>query len=600
MAELDDYLDEWAGHARHLSWDQPWDTVFDEEGAGGSWFTGATLNIADNCIDRHLPELRDTVAFYWEGEPGDRRAITYGDLCDEVTALAGALSEMGVCSGDRVALHMGMTPEWVVALLACARLGAVSSVLAVSLPPDSLSDRIEDLSPRVLITQDGSWRHGVILPLKSRADEALAAGHGVDHTLVVRRTGIDVDWYEGDRWYDDVIGSSPKERPARPVPSTHPLFISYVANRRGRPTGIVHGSGGFLTSASALYRIGLSSGRANEVLWCAIDNAWVAGPLALFGALACGATSVLYEGMLDTPTHARAWEMVQRYGVTSFLTTPSVARRLRSWEDALPGSFDLSSLKYVLTIGESLEPETRTWLYADVGSKKIIVGDGWGQTELGGVARIDDTCSGDPLPDAALDVVDESGASVSPGEMGELVLRRPWPGTLLGINGDDETEPSPHWDRYPGVYATRDWARREPDGALTLLGRMDRYVSVSGQLVSLTEVGEVLREHPFVRDVEILEGPGIGGGESFVACVTLVDEAVPGPDLARDLRAHLHEIVGGLARPRMVAFVEEFPVDVSSDDRRSALKGLCAAATDDPVQITASQLRTAALSQGSG
>lgn len=598
MAEVTEVLDQWALHAQLLSWDRPWDAVFEGEGARGVWFPGGALNVANNCIDRHLPELKNVAAFYWEGEPGDRRTITYGDLYEEVTAFAGALAEMGVRPGDRVALHMGMVPEWVVAMLACARIGAIFSVLAVSLPPDALIDRIEELSPRVLVTQDGSWRHGVMLPLKARADEALAAGRGVDYTIVVRRTGIDVAWYEGDRWYEEVIESSPHHSSVERVDSNDPLFVAYVADRRGRPTGVVLGSGGFLTYATTLHRIGLTLGRPDDVLWCAVDNAWVVGPShAVFGALSSGATSVLYEGMLDTPACERAWEIVQRYRVTSLVTSPSVARRLRSWEDALLQSFDLSSLSYVLTIGESLDPETRKWLHEDVGSKKVTVGDGWGQTELGGIALIDQTCGGDELPDLGLDVVDEAGVPIGSDRTGELVLRHPWPGTFLGTKGDDDTELSPYWARHSGVYATRDWARREHDGSLTLLGRMDRYVSISGQLVSLTEVGEVLGEHPFVRAVEIVEERGRGGGEGFVACVSLDDDVPPSQDLARDLRAHVHEILGGLARPQTIAFIDQFPADIAPEERRNALRALCATTTQDPIYISAAQLRASAVAQ---
>jgi acetyl-CoA synthetase len=600
MAERADVLGEWASHAAILSWDRSWDAVFQGEGSRGTWFAGGTLNIAGNCVDRHIPRFKNAVAFYWEGEPGDRRTVTYGDLHEEVTAFAGALIQMGVRPGDRVALHMGVVPEWAVAMLACARIGAVSSVLAISLPPDALVDRIADLQPRVLVTQDGAWRHGVILPLKARADESLAAGPGVENTIVVRRTGVDVAWYEGDCWYEEVIHSSPGHSELEAFDTNHPLLIVYVANHRGRPTGIVLGSGGFLTCATALHRIGFSSRRSDEVLWCAVDSSWVAAVShAVFGALSSRATSILYEGMLDSPTHARAWQIIQRYRATSLLTSPSVARRLRSWEDALPQSFDLSSLRCMLTGGEPLDQETRKWLYEDVGSKNVVVGNGWGQTELGGMVSIDHTCGGEELPDPGLDVVDQKGVSVGSSRTGELVLHHPWPGSFLGINGgDDGTALSPYWDKYPGIYATRDWARRERDGSLVLLGRMDRHVSISGQLVSLSEVGEVLIEHPFVQDVEIVEQVGRGGGEGLAACVTLIDEVSPSRDLARGLRTHVQEILGGLARPQSIAFVEEFPAEIAPEERRSALRTLCATSTDGPLEITAAQVRAAVAAQG--
>src|SRR6266511_1143370 len=322
-------LERWAAAAGRISWRQPWHAAYEPGERGGRWFPGATLNAAENCVDRHLPELANKVAFYWEGEPGDRRRITYGELHREVCAFAEALRALGIVAGDRVALYLGLLPETVVAMLACARLGAVHALMASAMPADALADRLADFEPKVLVTQDGAWRHGMILPLKARADEAITAASGVEHTVGVRRTGIDVAWYEGDRWYDELLagprpGTAAASEPPQSVPADHPLLVVYIANRRGRPTGIVHGTAGFLVYAAELHASGLGPEEEEGTFWCAVEPAWVGGQShLLYGPLACGATSVIYEGMLDTPSHSRTWELIERYRVAALMTTPS-------------------------------------------------------------------------------------------------------------------------------------------------------------------------------------------------------------------------------------------------------------------------------------
>jgi len=597
-------LRQWEEIARTLVWRRPWDEVHAPDARGGRWFPGGTLNASESCLDRHLPELADRVAFHWEGEQGDRRTITYGGLHADVCALADGLRSLGVEPGDRVALYMGLIPETIVAMLACARVGAVHAVMASALPADGVADRLADLDPKVLVTQDGAWRHGVILPLKARADEALTAAAGVDHTVVVRRTGIDVEWFEGDRWYDELVarrrpGSSPpRELPA--LASDHPLLVVYIANRRGRPTGIVHGTGGFLTYAAALHAGAFSPG-LDEVLWCAVEIGWITGQShAVYGPLACGATSVAYEGMLDTPTRARAWEVIERYGVTSLVTTFSALRSLRGSVDSRPREGQLASLRRVVTAGEATDPEVLAWLVTQIPSGADVA-DGWGQTELGGGVHFTSPTSDlAAVPPAGLDVVDAEGASVRVGATGELVLRHPWPGAFVGIQNEDTEVAARYWGHLDGVYATGDRAMPAPGGSLVFLGRVDPVVSVSGQLVSLTEIREALLEHPFVGDAEIVERVDRESGPSLAACVVLADSLAGGEELARSLRGHVRERLGGLAQPRLVAFLDAFPEEVDGDARRVALGLLCSSASGGEAHFTTEEVRVAATRVASG
>ena len=589
----DDPLRRWEEVAGSLGWRRRFETVHEPGERGGRWFPGGTLNVSENCLDRHLPELADRVAFFWEGEPGDRRVVTYAELHREVTGFAAGLRRLGLASGDRVAIYTGFLPETIVAMLACARLGATHALLASALPPDALADRLADLDPKVLVTQDGSWRHGVVLPLKARADEAVAAAAGIEHTIVVRRAGIDVGWYEGDLWFDDVRAYPDTTEPEA-FPADHPLAVAYIANRRGRPTGIVHASGGLIAYAAELHRNGLVAD-SNGVYWCAVEPAWLAGQThGVYGPLACGATSVVYEGMLDTPSHDRTWAVIERYQVASLMTTPSVVRSLHRWADSPPARERLASLGRIVTGGESIDRELRSWLTNEVAGPDAVVADAWGQTELGGIVRLLDE-GRDALPDAGLDVVDHAGASLPVGERGELVLRRPWPGMFLGV-WNDEGGAAPYWDRFPGAYATGDWARRENDGSLSLLGRIDPVVSISAQLVSLAEVRDALLEHPYVAHAEIVERIDRHAGPSVAACVVLADSLAAGDGLARVLREHVRERVGGLAQPRLVAFVDAFPADVDEETRRLALRMLCAAASGDEAHFSVTELRAAASS----
>ncbi|HEU5144477.1 MAG TPA: AMP-binding protein, partial [Dermatophilaceae bacterium] len=533
---------DWRRAAALVDWGRVFDRVWEPDGIRGRWFPGGTLNVSVSCVDRHAAAHPDRVAIRWEGEPGDLRDITYAELLGEVSTLARALRSLGVEPGDVVALHLGWVPEVVVAMLACARVGAVHAVLPTPLPAEALADRLEGLAAKVLFTQDGAWRRGTVLPLKVRADEALTAVAGIEHTIVVRRTGIDVAWYEGDRWYHDLVagGRGRARRPggeAADLPSDHPLLLMNLANRRGRPVVVTHGAAPILVSAAAIHEWGVGEG---DTIWCAGDVSWL-GVVAhgVYGPLSRGVSAVMYEGTLDVPTHARAWEILRRHGVTTLLTTPSVLRTMRGWAPALgAGVHAPETLRRVVTFGESAEPALREWATTELGQGRVTVADGWGQVELGGIVHLDLPLDAQALPDVGVAVVDSSGSPVPDGQAGELVLTRAWAGEMLPATGAVAAATDSHWTTLPGRYTTGDRVRRAADGSIEYLGRTDEVVSLSGQLVSISEVKETLLDHPFVKQADVVERRDHQGGRYLAAAVVLDPAMGPAGDLtaiARDL-----------------------------------------------------------------
>jgi acetyl-CoA synthetase len=580
----------WAAVAETLAWTTPPASLYEPVDRLGRWFRHGTLNAAVNCVDRHPA---DRPAIHWEGEPGDRRTLTFGELGSEVRALAVALRGLDVGPGDRVALHLGWLPEAVVAMLACARLGAPFCLIPTPLPIEALAERLEFVAPRVLITQDGAWRHGTIIPTKSRVDDALTAAGGVQHTVVVRRTGLDVAWYEGDRWLHDLLAPArmPPQAPVDPapaLPAEHPLLLTWLANRRGRPVLAVHGTATLLAAASAVHRYGVSPG---GVFWCPVDLAFIGAQVhGVLGPLAGGDPTVMFEGTVDVPNHRRLWDIIERYGVNTVLTTPSVLARVRGWADAEPPESARRTLHRVVAMGEPLRPDLRAWIADRVTGDKDAVADAWGQIELGGIVAVDAPADPARLPDAGPAVVDAAG-ELPDGTPGELVLRRPWAGTLRGIEGEIGYD---HWGRRPGVYATGDHAVRHSTGRLEFLGRIDPVVSVSGQLVSLAEVRDVLLEHPFLRAAEVVSVADPRSGRRIVACVVPTPDALAGPTLAGELVATVREVLGGLARPQTVLFVDRFGTDLAEDVRRRALEVVAASVGDTTAQVTWPQVRAAA------
>ncbi|MGC5020234.1 AMP-binding protein [Micromonospora sp. DT47] len=579
----------WKAVAADLTWATPPHGLYEPEGPYGRWFPGGTLNAAVNCVDRHLS---DRPAIHWEGEPGDRRTLTFRELADEVAAFAAVLRGLDVGPGHRVALHLGWLPEAVVAMLACARIGAPFSLIPVPLPVEALAERLESLRPRVLITQDGAWRHGTIIPTKSKVDDALTAAGGVQHTIVVRRTGLDVAWFEGDRWLHDLLAPArvpPSEpAPAPALPAEHPLLLSWLANRRGRPVLAVHGTATQLAAATALHRHGISSG---GVFWCAGDIGWFGAQVhGVLGPLACGDTAVMFEGTVDVPNHRRLWDITERYGVATLLTTPSVLTQVRGWADGTPPESARRTLRRVVAMAEPLHPELWGWIAERVTGDKDAVADAWGQIELGAIVTVDSPADPERLPDAGLAVVDEAGEPVADGVPGEMVLRRPWAGTLRAVEGEVGYD---HWDQRPGIYCTGDRAIRHPGNRLEFLGRIDPVVSVSGQLVSLAEIRDVLLEHPFLDAAEVVAVTDARMGRRIVACVVPAPGAGAGPVLAAELVTTVLETLGGLARPRGVLFLDRLGDDLPAEARRRALEIVAASAGDRTTEISWAQVLAA-------
>jgi acetyl-CoA synthetase len=577
MPDDDDALAQWEAISARLAWSREPDAVYVEAPPRGRWFPGGELNVATNCLHRHVTERADAVAFHWEGEPGDRRALTYSELDADVRRLAVALRSLGVGPGDRVAMYVGLLPETVVAILACARIGAVHVIMPAVLPPDALEERIASISARVIITQDGAWRHGVVIPLKARADEAIAAVPSVQHTIVIRRTGMDVPWYEGDRWFHELVELAALERgDAEAFPSEHPLCVAHLASRRAQPIGILHGSANLLAYVSAIHADGFEA--SSEVFWFPSEIGWLGSQThAIYGPLVCGATAVLFEGMLDTPSHERTWQIVERYRVSVLAATPSIIRNLRTWSSSEAIDQALKWIKRLVTAGEVIEPSLREWLEREVCPHDAEILDAWGQTELGGIVAFNERTDTAPrVPSAGLDVVDEKGDSVPANQVGELVLRNPWPGTFIAIEGSDAA--AGRWlTRYPDCYATGDRARRRDDGTLEFQGRIDPVVSVSGQLVSLAEVRDVLLEHPYVASVVVGERSDPHTSKAVIALVEPGRDDLDREHLARELRSYVHETLGGLAQPRTIVFADGLHANLSDDAARGALRALCAA-----------------------
>ncbi|AXH96421.1 acyl-CoA synthetase [Ornithinimicrobium avium] len=598
--------DVWTEVVGQLGLLTPYTSLWEAGERSGRWMTGAEINLSVSCVERHLAERADQVALHWEGEPGDRRRLTYVELHEQVVALARSLRAMGVGVGDRVGLHLGWLPETVVAMLACARIGAVHTVLPAPLPAEPLADRLALLDLKVLFTQDGAWRHGTVLPLKARADEAMLAAGGIEHTVVVRRTGMDVQWFEGDRWLHDLIATT---RPGQTddggggavaLPVDHPVASIPLATRGGHPVSVVHGSGAMLAGAVAVHRH-LSTGGP---FWCAGDIAWAVTQFhGIYGPLACGDPAVMFEGTLDVPNHQRAWDIIRRYGVEVLLTSPSVMRTVRGWAREMPEVAAIPTLRRVATAGEPVEEEVAAWMRGAFSADGLEVADAWGQLELGGVVRITGLADAPPLPDVGLEIVDEEGGTVAVGGEGEVVLTRPWAGTMVGVEGEAADVLLSHWTRHPGVYATGDLARQDPDGHVDFLGRTDDVVSVSGQLVSLREVREVLTDHPYVdrADVTWRKHPELG--RALVAAVTLSDAAGQPQHLddaaldavAVDLMDAVREVLGGLARPRALLVVDRFGDELGRRERARAIATL---ATPDrhgaPRSVTWEQVLAAA------
>lgn len=578
----------WAEQADRLSWGTRWERVLDWEAPFAKWFVGGKLNVAYNCVDRHVEAGHgDRVAFHWEGEPGDTRTITYADLQREVSKTANALAELGVGTGDRVAIQLPMIPEAVFSMLACARLGALHSVVFGGFSPGALKARIEDAEAKVLITSDGQFRRGKPTPMKENTDQAVE-GTSIEHVLVVKRTETDVPWTEGrDLWWHDVVDAASDQHTPEDFDSEHPLFILYTSGTTGKPKGILHTSGGFLTQVAYTHHVVFDHKPGESVYWCTADIGWVTGhSYIVYGPLANGATSVMYEGTPNTPHEGRHWEIVQKYGVTIYYTAPTLIRTFMKWGREIPEKYDLSSLKVLGSVGEPINPEAWMWYRQVIGGERCPIVDTWWQTETGaimisplpGVTATKPGSAMRPLPGIGAAVVDENGTPVGNGEGGYLVLDKPWPSMLRTIWGDEERYRDTYWSRFEeqGYYFAGDGAKYDDDGAIWLLGRVDDVMNVSGHRISTTEVESALVSHPTVAEAAVVGASDPTTGQGIVAFVILrgnvAQDEAKGEEAIAALRNHVSKEIGPIAKPRQIMVVEELPKTRSGKIMRRLLR----------------------------
>jgi acetyl-CoA synthetase len=578
----------WEKAAERLSWETKWDRALDwDDPPFAKWYVGGKLNAAYNCVDRHVENGNgDRVAYHWVGEPeNDTRDITYAELKDMVCQAANALTDLGVRKGDRVAIYMPMIPETVVAMLACARLGAPHTVVFGGFSSTALRDRIQDCDARVVITSDGGYRRGSPAALKPAVDEALESCPDVRNVLVVRRTGQDVDWTDGrDVWWHDAVDAASKEHTPEAFDSEHPLYVMYTSGTTGKPKGILHTTAGYLVGCSwthwAVFDL-----KDDDIFWTAADIGWVTGhSYIVYGPLANGATSVMYEGTPDTPHKGRWWEIIQSYKVTLLYCAPTVIRTFMKWGADIPEKFDLSTLRIIGSVGEPINPEAYIWYRETIGGGRTPVMDTWWQTETGMhmISPLPGVTAGKPgsamkaLPGVSALVVNDEGEAVKPGSGGYLVLTEPWPAMLRTIWGDDERYKETYWSRFPGKYFAGDGAKLDEDGDIWLLGRVDDVMNVSGHRLSTTEIESALVSHPSVAEAAVVGANDADTGQAVNAFVILRESALTDgeadPGIVDELRNHVSKEIGPIAKPKSILVVAELPKTRSGKIMRRLLR----------------------------
>ena len=575
----------WAQQALALDWHREWDSILEWELPFAKWFVGGKLNVSENCLDRHVNAGHGSqVAFHWEGEPGDSRAVTYQDLLDETSRVANLLRELGVEKGDRVAIYMGMVPETVAAMLACARIGAAHSVVFGGFTAQSLKDRINDAQARVLITADGAWRRGSVVPLKAIADEATVDTPSIEHVLVLRRTESECAMQPArDIWWHEAVGRQSVECTPESMDAEDLLFILYTSGTTGKPKGIMHTTGGYLTQVAYTHKYVFDLKPDTDVYWCTADVGWVTGhSYIVYGPLANRTTSVLYEGTPDHPGKDRLWSIVEKYKVTIFYTAPTAIRTFMKWGDDLPAAHDLSSLRVIGTVGEPINPEAWVWYYGHIGRERCPVVDTWWQTETGaimisalpGATTLKPGSATFPLPGIEAGIVDDVGKPVGVPGGGYLVLSRPWPSMLRGIWGDPERYRDTYWSRFDGKYFAGDGAKRDDDGYFWLLGRVDDIMLVAGHNISTTEVESALVDHPAVAEAAVVGRNDATTGQAIAAFVTLRGGVEPRDELVEELRDHVARLIGPIAKPKTILFTEELPKTRSGKIMRRLLRNV--------------------------
>jgi acetyl-CoA synthetase len=575
----------WAREAAQLDWFEEWHTILEWHAPYAKWFLGGKLNVAHNCLDRHVDAGHgDQVAYHWEGEPGDTRTITYAELLADVARAANALKQLGVGKGDRVAVYLPMIPELPTIMLACARIGAVHSVVFGGFSANALRDRINDSACKVLVTADGSHRRGGTFPLKTHADEAVADSPSIEHVLVVQRTGDEVEMVaDRDRWWHDVVAGQDAECPPEPMDAEDLLYLLYTSGTTGRPKGIMHTTGGYLTQAAFTHRYVFDLKPDTDVYWCAADIGWVTGhSYIVYGPLANRATSVMYEGTPNYPAEDRFWAIVERYGVTQLYTAPTAIRAFMKWGEQHPAKHDLSSLRLLGTVGEPINPEAWMWYHRVIGGQRCPIVDTWWQTETGammiaplpGATTTKPGSATFPLPGISASIVDDQGQPVGIPGGGYLTLDQPWPSMLRGIWGDPQRYEATYWSRFPGRYFAGDGAKRDAEGYFWLLGRVDDVMNVSGHRLSTTEVESALVSHPAVAEAAVIGRHDEQTGQAIAAFVTPRLGIEGDEALAKELRDHVAREISPIAKPATVLFTHDLPKTRSGKIMRRLLKDI--------------------------
>ena len=570
----------WAEIAGELAWDKRWDRVLDWQLPDAKWFVGGKLNVSVSCLDRHVASWRrNKAAIIWEGEPGETRVLTYGQLHREVCKTANALHALGVRAGDFVAIYLPMVPEAAIAMLACARLGAPHTIIFGGFSSEALADRIKDCRAKVVITADGGWRRGQVIPLKDNVDRALP-GTSVESVLVVKRCGNEVAWTARDHWWHETVDVAAGKHVAESFDSEHPLFSLYTSGTTGKPKGILHTTGGYLTGVAYTTKLVFDL-RDDDVFWCTADIGWVTGhSYVVYGPLANGATVLMYEGAPNQPQPDRFWELIEKWGVTVFYTAPTAIRAFMKWGDQWPAGHDLSSLRLLGSVGEPINPEAWMWYRDKIGGDRCPIVDTWWQTETGGImisplpgaTATKPGSATRPLPGIAVDVVHKDGTPCAPNEGGFLVVRRPWPSMLRTIFGDHARYQATYFSEVPGCYFAGDGARKDPDGYFWIMGRIDDVINVAGHRLSTMEVESALVAHPKVAEAAVVGRPDELKGQAIVAFVTPRSGVVADDALARELREHVATQIGALARPEEIRFAEALPKTRSGKIMRRLLR----------------------------
>ncbi len=576
----------WAEEARKLDWSRPWDKVLDWSPPFARWFAGGTLNACYQCVDRHVKTWRKSkVAIYWEGEDGDTRVLSYSTLYREVNRFASILKKLGVGKGDKVALYLPMIPELPIFMLACARIGAIHTVIFSGFSAQSLADRINDTEAKAVVTADAAFRRGKRIPLKATVDEALKRAPSVQKVVVVNRAGTAVEMADGrDLRLDDLLVDAETSVPPEPVEATHPLYILYTSGTTGKPKGIVHSTGGYMVFNHSVHQWVFNM-KEESVYWCTADVGWVTGHSSIvYAPLSLGAAIVIYEGAPDYPTLGRWWQIIEKYGVTIFYTSPTAIRMFMQHGEEWPAKHDLTSLELLGSVGEPINPEAWLWYYRHIGGERCPIVDTWWQTETGGfmisaapgieLLPLKPGAAGLPLPGIDAAVVDERGEPVAPGEKGMLVIRRPWPGMLMTIHGDDERYKEEYWSRFPGLYYAGDYATKDEEGYFRILGRADEVLKVAGHRLGSLELENAAVAHPSVAEAAAVGIPDPIKGEEIVIFAVLMDGYEPSSTLENELTEHIRKAIGPIATPKSIYLVRVLPKTRSGKIMRRVLRSV--------------------------